>query len=61
VLAVKKEDIVRRTELEEETVDDVYRVIRQEFADDEDLPTDEATAQSAPVQAENTDSAPAAQ
>ena len=37
VLAVKKDDIVRRTELEEETVDDVYRIIRQEFADDEDL------------------------
>jgi len=42
VLAVKKDDIVRRTELEEETVDDVYRVIRQEFADDDDLPTDGA-------------------
>ena len=37
VLAVKKDDIVRRTELEEEMVDDVYRIIRQEFADDEDL------------------------
>ena len=37
VLAVQKADIVRRTELEEETVDDLYRVIRQEFADDEDL------------------------
>lgn len=37
VLAVKKDDIVRRTELEEETVDDLYRVIRQEFADDDDL------------------------
>jgi N utilization substance protein A len=43
VLAVKKDDIVRRTELEEETVDDVYRVIRQEFADDDDLPTEETT------------------
>ncbi len=38
VLAVKKDDIVRRTELEEETVDDLYRVIRNEFAEDEDLP-----------------------
>ena len=37
VLAVKKDDIVRRTELEEEMVDDVYRIIRQEFADDDDL------------------------
>ena len=35
VLAVKKDDIVRRTELEEEMVDDVYRIIRQEFADDD--------------------------
>jgi len=45
VLAVKKDDIVRRTELEEETVDDVYRVIRQEFADDEDL--DDSTLEAA--------------
>jgi N utilization substance protein A len=45
VLAVKKDDIVRRTELEEEMVDDVYRIIRQEFADDEDL--DENTLEAA--------------
>ena len=45
VLAVKKDDIVRRTELEEEMVDDVYRVIRQEFADDEDL--DDSTLEAA--------------
>nr|GFD01653.1 transcription termination/antitermination protein NusA-like [Tanacetum cinerariifolium] len=43
--------------VEEETVDDVYRVIRQEFADDDDLPTDEA----APAAAPDPDSAPAAQ
>ncbi|MCC2547211.1 transcription termination factor NusA [Hymenobacter sp. BT175] len=36
VLAVNKEDIVRRTELEEETVEDVFRIIRQEFGDDEE-------------------------
>jgi hypothetical protein len=39
----------------------VYRVIRQEFADDDEIPTDEAAAPSAPVSTENTDSAPAAQ
>ena len=47
VLAVNKEDIVRRTELEEETVDDVYRVIRLEFEADE-VPTDEPTSGDAP-------------
>ncbi|GGE98776.1 transcription termination factor NusA [Hymenobacter cavernae] len=36
VLAVSKEDIVRRTELEEETVEDVFRIIRQEFEDSEE-------------------------
>ncbi|TPG64535.1 transcription termination factor NusA [Hymenobacter nivis] len=44
VLAVKKDDIVRRTELEEETVDDLYRVIRQEFADDDDIDERQAEA-----------------
>lgn len=36
VLAVSKEDIVRRTELEEETVDDLFRIIKQEFDDNEE-------------------------
>lgn len=31
VLAITKEDLVRRTELEEETVNEVYRVLNQEF------------------------------
>ncbi|PIQ20874.1 MAG: transcription termination/antitermination protein NusA [Cytophagales bacterium CG18_big_fil_WC_8_21_14_2_50_42_9] len=31
VLAVSREDLVRRTELEEETVDDLLSIIRQEF------------------------------
>lgn len=31
VLAVPKKDLVRRTELEEETVDDVFEVLSQEF------------------------------
>ncbi len=34
VLAVSREDLVRRTELEEETVDDLLAVIRQEFDTD---------------------------
>jgi len=46
VLAVSKEDIVRRTELEEETVEDVFRVIRQEF-DSEEESTDEAETSTA--------------
>ncbi|WP_083325933.1 transcription termination factor NusA [Hymenobacter coccineus] len=49
VLAVKKDDIVRRTELEEETVDDLYRVIRQEFADDDDLDDRQAEAGKKPA------------
>lgn len=36
VLAVSKEDLVRRTELEEETVEEVFRIIRQEFEDEEE-------------------------
>ncbi|AWM33748.1 transcription termination factor NusA [Hymenobacter nivis] len=62
VLAVKKDDIVRRTELEEETVDDLYRVIRQEFADDDDLDERQAEAnkKSAPV-AETVETAPEAE
>jgi N utilization substance protein A len=36
VLAVSKEDIVRRTELEEEHVDDLFRVIKQEFNEEEE-------------------------
>ena len=49
VLAVKKDDIVRRTELEEETVDDLYRVIRNEFADDDDLPEVAGAASAGPI------------
>ncbi|UOQ53477.1 transcription termination factor NusA [Hymenobacter cellulosivorans] len=36
VLAVSKEDIVRRTELEDVTVEDVFRIIRNEFEDNEE-------------------------
>ncbi|QIL76055.1 transcription termination factor NusA [Hymenobacter sp. HDW8] len=36
VLAVSKEDIVRRTELEEETVEELFRIIKQEFDDNEE-------------------------
>lgn len=31
VLAVTKEELLRRTELEEETIDDVFQILRQEF------------------------------
>ncbi|MCU0429145.1 MAG: transcription termination factor NusA [Cytophagaceae bacterium] len=31
ILAVNKEDLLRRTDLEEETIDEVVRVLRQEF------------------------------
>ncbi|MDX5348060.1 MAG: transcription termination factor NusA [Hymenobacteraceae bacterium] len=34
VLALTKEDLLRRTELEEETIDDVLSIIRQEFETD---------------------------
>jgi N utilization substance protein A len=34
VLAVTREDLVRRTELEEETVDELLSIIRQEFDSD---------------------------
>ncbi|GAA4013230.1 transcription termination factor NusA [Hymenobacter fastidiosus] len=44
VLAVSKEDIVRRTELEDVTVEEVFRIIRNEFddADPEAEPEEEA-------------------
>ncbi|MBG8553006.1 transcription termination factor NusA [Hymenobacter guriensis] len=42
VLAVSKEDLVRRTELEEESVEEVFRVIRQEFEDEEESETPSA-------------------
>jgi transcription termination/antitermination protein NusA len=31
VLSLTKEDLLRRTELEEETIDEVFRILRQEF------------------------------
>jgi N utilization substance protein A len=31
VLSLTKEDLIRRTELEEETIDEVFRILRQEF------------------------------
>lgn len=40
VLAVSKEDLVRRTELEEETVEDVLNIIRQEFDSESESDTD---------------------
>ena len=40
VLAVSKEDLVRRTELEEETVEDVLNIIRQEFESESESETE---------------------
>jgi len=37
VMAVSKEDLVRRTELEEETVEDLLNIIRQEFDSEESV------------------------
>ncbi|MEX2592338.1 MAG: transcription termination factor NusA [Anditalea sp.] len=31
VLALTRDDLIRRTELEEETIDEIFRIIRQEF------------------------------
>ena len=31
VLALSREDLLRRTELEEETIDEIFRILRQEF------------------------------
>ena len=31
VLAMSRQDLVRRTELEEETVDEVFEILKQEF------------------------------
>jgi transcription termination/antitermination protein NusA len=31
VLALTKEDLTRRTELEEETIDEIFRILRTEF------------------------------
>jgi N utilization substance protein A len=51
VLAVSKEDIVRRTELEDVTVEDVFRIIRNEFDDaDPEAETEEETPNSGDAQ-----------
>ncbi|MDJ1506497.1 transcription termination factor NusA [Xanthocytophaga agilis] len=34
VLALSKEDLIRRTDLEEETIDDVLQILRQEFEEE---------------------------
>jgi N utilization substance protein A len=31
VLSLTKEDLLRRTELEEETIDEIFRILKQEF------------------------------
>ncbi|MDY6288643.1 MAG: transcription termination/antitermination protein NusA, partial [Bacteroidales bacterium] len=44
VLALSKEDLISRTDLEEETIDEVIRVLKAEFEDEQE-DTDEAAAQ----------------
>jgi N utilization substance protein A len=34
VLALSKEDLLRRTDLEEETIDDVLQILKQEFEEE---------------------------
>ncbi|WP_400193370.1 transcription termination factor NusA [Hymenobacter sp. B81] len=46
VLAVNKEDLVRRTELEEENVEEVFRVIQAEFDGDNDAEEEAAEEES---------------
>ena len=50
VLAVNKADIVRRTELEEENVEEVFRVIQAEFDGNDDEETPAEGAESEPQQ-----------
>ncbi|RYU78847.1 transcription termination factor NusA [Hymenobacter persicinus] len=51
VLAVSKEDIVRRTELEDVTVEDVFRIIRNEFDEsDSEAETEEEAPNSGDAQ-----------
>ena len=47
VLAVSRDELIRRTDLEEETIDDVIRILKAEF--EEDAPADDAPAEEAPV------------
>ncbi len=35
VLAISRQDLIRRTDLEEETIDDVLAILTAEFADEE--------------------------
>jgi N utilization substance protein A len=34
VLAIPREDLIRRTDLEEETIDEVLNILRSEFEDE---------------------------
>jgi N utilization substance protein A len=50
VLNTPREDIIRRADLEEETVDNVLEVLRAEFEDEEEAPAAEAAADEAPAE-----------
>ena len=41
VLAISKEDLINRTDLEEETVDEVLRILKEEFEEDTPTPASE--------------------
>ena len=71
VLAMDRNELIERADLEEQTVDDVLRILREEFSDDElstpaatanaekEQPTDaEQSTEKAPEEADNTEEAP---
>ena len=71
VLAMDRNELIERADLEEQTVDDVLRILREEFSDDEistpaaaanaeeEQPADaEQPAEKAPEEADNTEEAP---
>ena len=51
VLTISRQDLIRRTDLEEETIDDVLTILNAEFAeeDDSDESDDKKEAQEQPI------------
>ena len=48
VLAISKEDLINRTDLEEETVDEVLRILREEFEEEPAAATESENPQESP-------------
>ena len=46
VLSVSKNDLVRRTDLEEETIEDILEILRKEFDQDQEVVAEEAGEES---------------